>query len=148
MTLWRHHDVMTSSLRYDVIIMLWPHHDVMTSSWLYDVIMRLWRHHGVMTSSLLYDVIMTLWRHHDILTSSWRYDVIMLWRHGPKYSYMLDFDFYLPLLSLTQLYSSSAELKICPYQQPHTWITSLAVWPTWISHSLLHSQISFLNTYL
>ena len=40
--------------------MLWSHHDVLTSSWLYDVIMTLWRHHDVMTS---------LWRHHDVITS-------------------------------------------------------------------------------
>ena len=60
----------------------------MTSLWRYDVIMTLWRHH---------DVIMTIWGHDVIVTSSRRYDLIMLWRHGPKYSYILDFDLHLPL---------------------------------------------------
>ena len=105
MTLWRHHDVMRSSWRYDVIMTLWRNHDDMRSSWRYYVIMTLWRHHDFMTSSWRYDVIMTpwrydvivtsLWRHDVIVTSSWRHNVIMLWRHGPKYSYMLDFDLHL-----------------------------------------------------
>jgi hypothetical protein len=87
----RHHEGMTSSWRYDVIMEVWRHHEGMPSSSgmtchqgmtlssRYDVIIKVWRHHQGMKSS--YDVIIKVWRHCQGMTSLSR------WRYAEKTKY-------------------------------------------------------------
>ena len=144
LTLWRHH-VMTS-WRYDVIMTLWHHHDDMTSSWLFDVTMALWRHRGVIVTSL--------WRHSDVtITSLHHCDVIItLWRHQVMTSWAKVFLYvgYWPPsppplpYSIKELLSGAKNFPL----STASYMNHLDVQPMWVCHSLLHSHISFLNTYL